>query len=348
MQLAIFFVWRSSGDDETNTEEAEISVANTQEAPSAAGNPTGDLDTTTPTELPDTEVKPAEPEDEGADTVEGDPENDPEIEEAATETDPTAVGEPAEEPETAVAPTPTTPNNFSNKRQPKETRRQRIAREREKNREREREKNERKRAAAEAERAVASAPVEPKRGKLSISTNPSGATVALDGVFIGKSPIRDVDVAPGRHSVALSLNGYEVEVVAVRVSAGSTKNISEGLKRKKVAAVASTVPTETASTTLTVAARLPRTPRVSGMGSVSAGKGILGSKCNGCHRKSGASGVGPKSRTSKQWEKFFARGSHDRYRRIGGDMSSGQIASVKAYLMSKSADKDRNQGAGIR
>ncbi len=186
-------------------------------------------------------------------------------------------------------------------------------------------------------------------GKVSIFTTPSGATVALDGVFVGKSPMKNVEVAPGRHSVALSLSGFEPKVVPLRVVAGRTERISEGLTKIAPVAGTSTSP-EQPSPDLVVAKRLPRTPRISTSkeGNASTGKSILAGTCNGCHAKNGASRVGPRRFTSSQWDRFFSRGSHDRYRRIGGDMSSGQLAHVKTYLKSKAADAARNQGAGIR
>ncbi len=190
-------------------------------------------------------------------------------------------------------------------------------------------------------------PETPAVGKVSIFTSPSGATVALDGVFVGKSPMQNVEVAPGRHSIALSLTGFEPKVVPVRVVAGRTEKISEGLTKVSVADTTQPKPSDP---DLVVAKRLPRTPRVSASkeGSASAGKSILAGTCNGCHAKNGASRVGPRRFTSSQWDRFFSRGSHDRYRRIGGAMSSGQLAHVKTYLKSKAADSARNQGAGIR
>lgn len=350
VQLAIFFVWRSGNDDdEATSKNTEIAAADTKEAPLAAANPVEELGTQ-PSELPTDVAEPGIP-DEVEDPTETPTENSTDdaevIENGGMGNEETAETEDVVE-EVPVAPTPALTSK--NRDQPNETRRQKIARERKVAKEiRAQEKLERKRAAAEAEaaaRAATVAPIVPEKGKFSVSTNPSGATVALDGVFIGKSPLRNVEVSPGRHSIALSLTGYEPKVVAVRVSLGSTKTVSESMTKEMVAVVA---PKESPKAPiLTVADRLPRTPRVSGSGSASAGQGILGSKCNGCHRKSGTSSVGPRSRTSKQWERFFSRGSHDRYRRIGGDMSSGQIANVKAYLISKAADTARNQGAGIR
>jgi cytochrome c5 len=181
---------------------------------------------------------------------------------------------------------------------------------------------------------------------VSILTSPSGATVALDGVFVGKSPLNNIDVAPGRHSVALSYSGFEPKVVRIRAVTGELAKISETLSK----IVVKTNTSEPTAPTAVVATRLPATPRVatSKEGNADTGKSLLGSGCNACHSENGTSSIGPRRFTSAQWDRFFARGSHDRYQRIGGAMSSSQMAHVKTYLKSKAADAVRNQGAGIR
>lgn len=188
----------------------------------------------------------------------------------------------------------------------------------------------------------------PATGSVSISTSPAGATVALDGVFIGKSPIGSVEMVPGRHSVALSLSGYSPKVVTLRIDAGRDQRMSETLV--KVATLPKVDAPSKPAPELVVADRLPRTPRVSSSseGSASKGQGLLASTCNGCHKKNGVSSVGPRRFTVTQWDRFFSRGSHDRYQRIGGAVSAAQLTHVKTYLKSKAADVARNQGAGIR
>lgn len=45
-------------------------------------------------------------------------------------------------------------------------------------------------------------------GRLSISTNPSGADVFVDGIQIGKTPIVEYQLTVGRHNLKATLNGY--------------------------------------------------------------------------------------------------------------------------------------------
>ncbi len=177
-------------------------------------------------------------------------------------------------------------------------------------------------------------------GTLSITTAPNGAAVRIDGIFAGKSPLWNVAISPGQHNIALAHPKTFDRSISVTIVTGSPKTLSEHLEflepQTPVAA--------------TVAQRSPRTPRVSSKqkGSISRGKSILSSACNSCHRKAGRANVGPGLRTASQWQRFFSRGSHDRYQRIGQDMNSGQLGHVKTYLMSKAAGTERNQGAGVR
>ena len=191
----------------------------------------------------------------------------------------------------------------------------------------------------------------PPATTIDITSVPSGATIALDGVFIGNTPIRGVAVTPGRHSVAASRTGFDPKVVQIRASLGSTQTVPVRMS-KTVVAVAPKQPTRDAEPAKgsAVMTRAARTPRVSAsaQGSASQGKGILGSACNRCHSQRGTSNVAGKRYTSSQWDRFFASGSHDRYERIGGKVSSSQLSHVKAYLKSKAAGSSRNQGAGIR
>ena len=183
------------------------------------------------------------------------------------------------------------------------------------------------------------------QASVDILSVPSGATVSLDGVFIGKTPIRGIKIASGGHSVAVSHAGFEPQVVRLKSSLGKHEKVS--VKMREVAHAQPESPV--AQVTQTVR-RPARTPRVSTAteGNVSRGKSLVRSSCNACHSKRGESGVRSKRYTRSQWDRFFASGSHDRYERLGGAMNMQQLADVKAYVKTKSADAARNQGAGIR
>ena len=84
------------------------------------------------------------------------------------------------------------------------------------------------------------------------------------------------------------------------------------------------------------------TPRVSGGGSASVGRALIGGRCAGCHAVSGP------THSRAQWQRFFAAGQHDRYEPLGDRVSGGEMASILAFLRENAADGDRDQGAGIR
>ncbi len=186
----------------------------------------------------------------------------------------------------------------------------------------------------------------PTQASVDIVSVPSGATVSLDGVFIGKTPIRGIEVASGGHSIAVSHAGFEPQVVRLKSSLGKHEKVS--VKMHEVAAAPQ--PEAPLAQVIRTVRRPARTPRVSAAteGNASRGKSLVRSACNSCHSERGESGVRSKRYTRSQWDRFFASGTHDRYERLGGAMSMQQLADVKAFVKTKSADAARNQGAGIR
>ncbi len=193
--------------------------------------------------------------------------------------------------------------------------------------------------------------VEPQKARTNITTVPSGATISLDGIFIGKSPIIGLEITSGNHSVAVSYSGYKPQVSRLKIGQSGLEKLRIRLEKNDVVALPKAVTASVApALVVKTAKRAPRTPRVgkSTMGSESRGRSVLGGTCNSCHTREGAKRVGTKRYTSSQWSRFFASGTHDRYQRLGGKIGTGQLADVKAYVMSKAADAARNQGAGIR
>ena len=86
------------------------------------------------------------------------------------------------------------------------------------------------------------------------------------------------------------------------------------------------------------------TPRVAANadGDAARGKKLLGARCIKCHSVSG-------SQFSKaQWQRFFASGSHDRFAKIGREVSAKDLTSIKTYLEDNAADRAKNQGAGVK
>ena len=68
-------------------------------------------------------------------------------------------------------------------------------------------------------------------GVLSISSNPIGADVYIDGVPKGVTPL-EIEVEPGRHILRLELEGYKPIEKEISISAGDSLELSFGLERE--------------------------------------------------------------------------------------------------------------------
>jgi hypothetical protein len=88
-------------------------------------------------------------------------------------------------------------------------------------------------------------------GTISITTEPSGAVIFIDGVQRGISPVTVPDLTPGTHTLLLKLGGYQDLSVPVTISAGRTQSFSSAmLKSSEVPSVTYvTASTTTATTT---------------------------------------------------------------------------------------------------
>jgi len=80
-------------------------------------------------------------------------------------------------------------------------------------------------------------PAPPGMGRLDIKTNPSGATIYVDGVKVGVSPIM-VDVDPGTHDIRVELSGYKVkEAFGAEVISEDTVRTSVGPDETKTVVI---------------------------------------------------------------------------------------------------------------
>jgi formylglycine-generating enzyme required for sulfatase activity len=70
----------------------------------------------------------------------------------------------------------------------------------------------------------------PVDGRLAVGSDPSGATVTVDGVYRGTAPI-ELDLAPGRsYEVNVSLAGYAAQTAAVEISSGQRSELRAELE----------------------------------------------------------------------------------------------------------------------
>jgi len=63
------------------------------------------------------------------------------------------------------------------------------------------------------------------KGSISISGQPRGAYVSLDGSYVGKLPIKLRDIEQGRHEVEVSSDGFEMTKKRVNLVAGEDKKL---------------------------------------------------------------------------------------------------------------------------
>ena len=81
-------------------------------------------------------------------------------------------------------------------------------------------------------------------GSLSVTTDPAGATIYIDGVKQGISPATIPGLSPGSHTLILKMDGYEDLSLPITISAGKTQNYSSALlKSRDSGATAATAPT---------------------------------------------------------------------------------------------------------
>ena len=103
-------------------------------------------------------------------------------------------------------------------------------------------------------------PTPDNKGKLDILTSPEGATITVDGVSKGLSPIEGLSVDAGTHTVYSSLSGYNPQKETVDVANSETKKLLYTLAPETKPSTTSTpeeTPTPTEIPTKTLADKEP-------------------------------------------------------------------------------------------
>jgi hypothetical protein len=67
-------------------------------------------------------------------------------------------------------------------------------------------------------------------GKLSISSNPAGADIELDGSFMGNTP-SDLAIAEGDHIIQIKKPGFTPWERRLKITAGSTVHVEADLQK---------------------------------------------------------------------------------------------------------------------
>jgi hypothetical protein len=78
---------------------------------------------------------------------------------------------------------------------------------------------------------VSAAPISASpTGKVSLSSDPSGADIELDGSFVGNTP-SDLQVAEGEHTIAVKKSGFKDWQRTMKVSSGSNVHLNAELEK---------------------------------------------------------------------------------------------------------------------
>jgi hypothetical protein len=78
--------------------------------------------------------------------------------------------------------------------------------------------------------AKPSAPAEPAKGTVNVSSTPPGADVSVDGSFVGNSPAA-LKVSPGKHTISVKLAGYAEWSREMTVESGSDVQLTATLEK---------------------------------------------------------------------------------------------------------------------
>lgn len=194
----------------------------------------------------------------------------------------------------------------------------------------------------------------PEPALVDFVSSPTGASVTVDGVRRGKTPLLGLRLSAHRaHSVKVKLAGHEVwssrltptdgrnpPIVATLRPLGGTPAVATAATPPSVAP-ATAAPAITAPTI--AALTIPR----ASTGDAARGRALYGSRCNSCHGKS-AERLSTKRYTRTQWSRYFANGRHQVRAPLAKHLSRAQLKHIKAYLMSHAADVESATAAGVR
>ena len=75
-------------------------------------------------------------------------------------------------------------------------------------------------------------------GKLTITSRPAGAAVTVDGEARGKTPLKDLELSAGEHTVVLAQKGYQEYSRQLNLKAGSGSTVDVALVKGAMAAAA--------------------------------------------------------------------------------------------------------------
>ncbi|NJF25969.1 PEGA domain-containing protein [Thermococcus sp. Bubb.Bath] len=89
----------------------------------------------------------------------------------------------------------------------------------------------------------------PLNGYLTLTSDPSGATVIIDGKNVGTTPLNKYELAPGDHTIVLTKEGYQNKTLTVTINPGKETNQSVTLEKIQTTTSSTTTTTTTTTTT---------------------------------------------------------------------------------------------------
>ncbi len=196
----------------------------------------------------------------------------------------------------------------------------------------------------------------PAMGSFDLTSTPSGAWVSVDGRRRGKTPLRNLRlIADSSHKIEVSRAGYQSWISRFSLTEGKNPPLVATLKPVLAAVATPKLPRVVAAPSpAPTPSPAPAPQRVSALlvpmsmkGDAKRGKGLFTKRCGLCHGKT-APRLATKSRTRKQWSRYFAYGRHRVRAPLGKVMSRSELAAVKAFLMSRGADVASANAAGVR
>ncbi|MDD4138566.1 MAG: PEGA domain-containing protein, partial [Methanoregula sp.] len=119
---------------------------------------------------------------------------------------------------------------------------------------------------------VTAVPANPTTGTVIVYSSPAGASILIDGIYIGTAPRTINDVPSGNHILRLSLSGYHDYEGSIYVVPGQTDQAFGSLQ--PVGQVTGAVPTQTAVVTVLVPV-IAVTPEPSGNSNALGDSGVI-------------------------------------------------------------------------
>ncbi len=101
------------------------------------------------------------------------------------------------------------------------------------------------------EEVTKSVTLEKQNGYLTLTSDPSGATVIIDGKNVGTTPLNKYELTPGQHTVVLTKDGYQNKTITVTINPGKETTKSVTLEKIQTTTSSSTTTTTSSSTTTT-------------------------------------------------------------------------------------------------